>query len=261
MTTNDKPHNYYKQMKWKPSIGTIYCLSDEYEKINLFYQVAELTLNKNYVEQTKTSHTTYECETLHITYKVYDYRVGKNVNIYYVKLEPLIITAKHIKKDLVIYFQRGHGENRLATHTITDAKKPKIYKTAEDNKATTTKLNKLLINNTYLCKHNNFNAVYGVEEFYTLYNILNDSHRLFGEIITPYDALYNKIVCGEYEYDFIDYTKRKFNEMCKHKNIYDKLSNPIIEEDDDEDSENEEEDEEEDEVAEVAEVDEEINMF
>ena len=260
MTTNDKPHNYYKQMKWKPSIGTIYCLSDEYEKINLFYQVAELTYNKRKKSYVNSDS---ECEALHITYKVYDYRNSKNVNIYYVKLEPLIITAKHIKKDLVIYFQRGHGENRLATHTITDAKKPKIYKTTEDSKATTTKLNKLLINNTYLCKHNNFNAVYGVEEFYTLYNILYDSHRLFGEIITPYDALYNKIVFGEYEYDFIDYTKQKFNEMCKNKNIYDKLSNPTID-DEDEYSENEEEDEEEDEVAEVAqvaEIDEEINMF
>jgi hypothetical protein len=238
-------------MKWKPEIGTIYCLADELGKTNLFYEVAELTLDKNFVE----------CERLHITYKVYDYRNAKNVNIYYVKLEPLIITKKHIKKDLVIYFQHSHGESKLATHTITDAKRPEVYKTTNDNKATATKLNKLLINNTYLCKHNNFNAVYGVEKFYTLYNILSENHRLFGEIITPYDALYNKIVCGEYEYDFIDYTKQKFNEMCKHKNIYDKLSNPTID-DEDEYSENEEEDEEEDEEEEPTKTaEEEINMF
>ena len=260
MTDNDKTHKYYKQMNWKPSIGTIYCLSDEYEKINLFYEVAELTLNKNYVEQTKTSHITYECETLHITYKVYDYRNGKNVNIYYVKLEPLIITAKHIKKDLVIYFQRGHGENRLATHTITDAKNPKVYKTAEDSKATTTKLYKLLSQHSYLCKENAFTSNYSVEDFYTLYNILNEEHRLFQEIIEPHKEFYDRLCDGRNEeYDWIEYSKKRFNEMCSYKTILKKLEHPInyregcYEEYGEEDKE--------DEVAEVAELDEEINMF
>jgi len=250
-------------MKWKPSIGTIYCLSDEYEKINLFYEVAELTLDKNFVE----------CERLHITYKVYDYRNTKNVNIYYVKLEPLIITAKHIKKDLVIYFQRGHGANALATHTITDARNPKVYKTAEDNKATTTKLYKLLTSNNFLCKENAFTSKYSVEDFYTLYNILDDEHRLFQEIIEPHKEFYDRLCDGRNkEYDWIEYTKKRFNEMCSYKTINRKANVPINYREDCYEEYGEEE-EEEDEVAEVAEVaqmaqvaqvaetDEEINMF
>jgi hypothetical protein len=234
-------------MKWKPQIGTIYSIMDKAtNKTNLFYQVAELTYNnkhKFYAESDK------DCEVLHITYKVYDYRNGKNVNIYYVKLAPLIITAKHSKKDLVIYFQDGHGENRLATHTITDAKNPKVYKTTEDNKVTTTKLYKLLINNTYLCKHNAFTSPYSVEEFYTLYNILNTNHRLFHEIIEPHTELFNRLCEGtNTDYDWMDYTKARYNEMCNHKNIYEKLLNPIVEED--------EEDEEQAETTE-----EEINMY
>lgn len=254
MTTNDKPHNYYKQMKWKPSIGTIYCLSDEYEKINLFYQVAELTYNKRKKSYVNSDS---ECEALHITFKVYDYRVGKNVNIYYVKLEPLIITAKHIKKDLVIYFQRGHGENRLATHTITDAKNPKVYKTTEDSKATTTKLNKLLTSNNFLCKENAFTSKYSVEDFYTLYNILDEEHRLFQEIIEPHKEFYDKLSDGRNEeYDWIEYTKRRFNEMCSYKTINRKANVPTNYSEGcyEEYGEEEEEDE-------VAEVDEEINMF
>ena len=254
MTAN----NFYKQMNWKPKLGSVYCIMDKQTaQLDLFYEVVELKVDK-YINNELDIYG----DDLNITFKVYDYRHTKNVNIYYVKLQPIFINHKHTKQDLVIYFQHGHGEVKLATHTITDAHRPTIYKTSQDTQAITTKLKKLLINQVYLCKYNNFNSDYGVEEFYTLYNILSKNHRLFGEIITPYDALYNKIVRGEYEYDFIDYTKQKFSEMCCFKNIYDKLKCPN--QDDDEDYDNDSDEEEEEEVAEVpkvAETDEEINMF
>ena len=220
MTTN----NYYNNMKWKPKIGTIYCVADEAtKKINLFYEVAELTLNDYFVE----------CEALEITYKVYDYRHPKNVNNYYVKLK-LFIHDKHINKDLVIRFQHDHGEDKLATHTITRAHSPIVYKTEQDTKATRTRLKKLLINDVYLCKYNNFVCNYSVEEFYTLYNILSKNHRLFGDIINPYDALYDKIMSGVYKYDFLDYTKQEFSQMCYFNNIYDKLKSQNQDDEEDE---------------------------
>lgn len=233
-------NNFYNNMKWKPQLGSVYCIMDkDTSKLNLFYEVVELAVNK-YESAVNGYVSKIDGEYLNITYKVYDYRYNKNVNIYYVKPQPLFISNRHKKRDLVIYFQHGHGADKLATHTITDAHNPIIYKTAEDTQATTTKLKKLLINNVYLCKYNNFSSVYIVEKFYALYNILSDRHRLFGEIITPYDALYNKIVRGEYEYDFIDYTKKKFNEMCCFKNIYDKLKCPNQDDEDDEEDEEEE---------------------
>jgi hypothetical protein len=76
----------------------------------------------------------------------------------------------------------------------------------------------------------------------------------------PHKSLYDKICEGtNAEYDWIDYTKRRYDEMCKHKNIFDRLSNPNIDDDDNEDSESECEDEEDEEQAETAE--EEINMY
>jgi len=207
---------FYKQMNWKPKVGGLYCVMDkDTNKLDLFYQVIELTLNNNFVDY----------DALEIKYKVYDYRHTKNVNIYYVKLNPICINHKHAKQDLVIYFQHGHGEDKLATHTITDAHNPIVYKTADDTQATRTKLKKLLINNVYLCKHNYFICNYSVEEFYTLYNILWEG-QIFNQIIMPYQSLYNKLICGEHTYDLYDYTKSKFNELCCYKNIYEELKKP-----------------------------------
>jgi hypothetical protein len=125
--------NYYKMMNWKPSIGTIYCIANAVNKINLYYEVIELTTTKD---------TDSDGEHLHITYRVYDYRLGTNANIYYVKLEPLYINKEHIKKDLVVLFQpfqhKQIGYDAVSTHTITDTTRPKVFKTYEDKKATTT---------------------------------------------------------------------------------------------------------------------------
>ena len=266
MTAN----NYYKNMNWKPQLGSVYCIMDkDTNKLDLFYEVAEIKVDKCISYGVPNT----DGEYLDITYKVYDYRHTKNVNIYYVRLNKMFIGSKHRKQDLVIYFQHGHGENKLATHTITDARNPIVYKTAEDTQATRTKLKKLLINNVYLCKYNNFDSVYRVEKFYILYDILSDAHR-FHDIIRPYKSCYDKLSNGTYEYDFYDYTKHKFNEMCYFKNIYDKLKNPNQDDEedgwrtsDDDDTDTEEEDSDEEEVAEipkvaeVAETDEEINMF
>jgi hypothetical protein len=241
-------------MNWKPNLGTIYCIADKTtNKVNLFYEVVEL----------KTTHNSgYNNEQLHITYKVYDYRNGKNVNIYYVKLDPLNINDTHKKKDLTIYFQYRNGEDKLATHTITDAKRPKIWKTTEDTKATTTKLNKLLITHIYLCKHNAFTSSYSVENFYTLYNILYDSCSPFSSFMCPRDALYNKMCNDEYkEYNYNEYDKQKFTEICGFKYIFDKLSSPNIDDEDNQDSEEEEEEEEEEPIETAETADEEITMY
>ena len=249
MTAN----NYYKNMNWKPQVDSVYCIMDkDTSKLDLFYQVAEIEVISNF--------KSIDCEALEITYKVYDYRYNKNVNIYYVKLKPVIIKNKHKKQDLVIYFQHGHGENKLATHTITDAHNPLVYKTAEDTPATRTKLRKLLINNVYLCKYNNFGCNYSVEEFYTLYNILCE-RQIFYQIITPYQSLYDKLSYGEGEYAYNEYTKRKFNEMCYFKNIYDKLRYPNQDDAEDKAIVYGDSDEEVAEIPKVAETDEEINMF
>lgn len=263
--TNTK---FYKQMNWKPKVGSIYCVMDkDTNKLDLFYEVAELEVGdylKYGVEPTK------EAEYLHITYKVYDYRHNKKVNIYYVKLQPLFIGNKHAKQDLVLYFKHGHGADKLATHTITDANNTLVYKTADDTQATRTKLKKLLINNVYLCKYNNFECCYGVEDFYTLYNIFWEG-QIFYQIITPYKSLYDKLAYGENKkYDYHEYTKKKFNELCCYKNIYEELKNPNQDDEedgwrtsDDDDTDTDDNDDN-DEVVEVpkdAETDEEIKMF
>jgi hypothetical protein len=207
--------NYYKMMNWKPSIGTIYCIANAVDKINLYYQVIELTTTKD---------TDSDGEHLHITYRVYDYRNNTNANIYYVKLEPLYINATHKNRDLVLLFQHEHGHDAFATFTITDAKRPKVFKTNEDKKATTTKLNNLLINHIYLCKHNAFTSPYSVEDFHTLYKILREAQSPFSDFMCPHKSLYDKLSNGDYEeYDWNDYTKRKFDKICGHKYIYDKL--------------------------------------
>ncbi len=244
-TTNDK-QQYYNNMDWKPKLGTIYSIADKTtNKVNLFYQV--ITLKTTKINED-------DGEFLHITYKVNDYRNGKNANIYYVKLNPLIINAKHKKRDLTIYFKKEHGESILATHTITDAKRPMIWKTAQDTKAITTKLNKLLINDIYLCKHNAFTSAYKVEDFYALYNILYDYHSPFTAFICPRYALYDKLCDGENEeYTYNEYTKKKFTEICDHNYIVDKLCSPNTDHDKDEynGSENEEEEEQEEEEEEI----------
>jgi hypothetical protein len=258
-TTNTK---FYKQMNWKPQVGSIYCVMDkDKNKLDLFYEVAELSIHNSPMKYGLVP--TNEAEYLHITFKVYDYRHTKNVNIYYVKLQPICINHKHAKQDLVLYFQHGHGEDKLATHTITDAHKPIVYKTAEDTQATTTKLKKLLINNVYLCKYNNFDCNYKVEEFYTLYNIFWDG-QIFWQIINPYKSLYDKLGCGEHKYDYYEYTKQKFNEMCYFKNIYEELKTPNQDDAEDEASvysDDSDDSDDSDEVPKVAETDEEINMF
>lgn len=241
MTTNTNQQNYYKNMNWKPKLGSIYCITNkETNKIDLFYEVVELIIT-DYMP-CLLGHTN-EAEYLHITFKVYDYRYNKNVNIYYVKLQPLCISDNHKKRDLVLYFQYRNGENKLATHTITDGTRPIIYKTTEDTQAIRTKLNKLLIDNTYLCKHNAFTSSYSVENFYILYNILHDTHRPFSEFMMPHKSLYDKLSDGDYVYDWIDYTKQKFNEMCYFKNICDKLKNPNHEDNDNSDIEEEDSEE------------------
>ena len=265
--TNTK---FYKQMNWKPKVGSIYCVMDkDTNKLDLFYEVAELEYDKfatgvnNYVSNTTSDY-------INITYKVYDYRHTKNVNIYYVKLQQLCINHKHAKQDLVLYFQHGHGENKLATHTITDAHKTLVYKTADDTQATRTKLKKLLINNLYLCKYNNFECCcYSVEDFYTLYNIFWDGQVVY-QIVSPYKSLYYKLMHGEHTYDCSEYTKQRFNELCCYKNICEELKNPNQDDEYDEDDEaivyNDDSDDSDDndEVVEVpkdAETDEEIKMF
>ena len=256
---------FYKQMNWKPKVGSIYCVMDkDTNKLDLFYEVIELEIGdylKYGVEPTK------EAEYLHITYKVYDYRHNKKVNIYYVKLQPLFIGNKHAKQDLVLYFKHGHGADNLATHTITDANNTLVYKTADDTQATRTKLKKLLINNLYLCKYNNFECgCYSVEDFYTLYNIFWDGQNVY-QIISPYKSLYYKLMHGEHTYDCSEFTKQRFNELCCYKNIYEELKNPNQDDEEEEASvynDDSDDSDDNDEVVEVlkdAETDEEIKMF